>query len=222
MTPDRKITEGRRSAGRRPKAQRAEGDTRAAILKAARRVFAQRGLDGASIRDVAMAAKVNTAMLYYYFKDKENLYRAVLSDSFSALIAIWDNEIFKSDSPAREKIRKYVEEYIRFHQANEDLRRIMAMEFAVSGGGVTWVCENFFADNHARLVHIIHEGIKNGEIRKVDPSLAVASLIGIIVHNFIMQPIAEHLHGKKVDLSSRKFGAFVTDFFFDGLGVTGK
>ncbi len=216
------ITAGHKTAGRRPKSRQATGDTRAAILKAARRVFAQRGLDGASIRDVAEAAKVNTAMIYYYFKDKEDLYRAVLADSFSALTTIWDDEIFKSSAPVREKIRKYIDGYIRFHQANEDLRRIMAMEFAASGGNITWVCEKYFAENFARLTRIFREGMRKGELKKFDPSLAVASLIGVIIHNFIMQPIAKHVHGKSVNLSPGKFGAFVADLFFDGLGRQGN
>src|SRR3990172_1813413 len=168
------ITAGHKTAGRRPKSRQATGDTRAAILKAARRVFAQRGLDGASIRDVA--------------------------------------------EPVKEKIRKYVEGYIRFQQVNEDLRRIMAMEFAGSGGNITWICEKHFSVNYGKLVKILKEGMKTGELKKVDPSLAIASLFGIIIHNFIMEPLAEYVHGKHVNLSPRKFGAFVMELFFSGLG----
>jgi TetR/AcrR family transcriptional regulator len=204
-------------AGRRPKSGRSDGDTRAAILAAARRVFAHRGLDGASVRAVADAAKVNNAMIYYHFKDKEDLYRAVLSDSFSAMTDIWNDPVFTSQTSVRRKIEKYVESFIRFQKGNEDLRRIMAMEFAGSGGNITWICEKYFADNFARLIKIFKEGMKSGELKKFDPSLAVASLIGVIIHNFILQPMAEHVHGRCVNLSPKKFGAFVTDLFFNGL-----
>jgi len=208
----------KRSVGRRPKSVHTDMDTRAAILAAARQVFAQRGIDGTSVREVAEAAKVNNAMIYYYFNDKENLYHEVLADSLSALTAIWDDEIFKRPATVKQKIQRYVEGYIRFQQVNEDLRRIMAMEFAVSGENVTWMCEKYFADNYARLIRIFKEGMRSGELKKFNPSLAVASLIGIIIHNFILQPLAEHLHGKSVDLSPKKFGFFVTELFFDGLG----
>ena len=207
----------KQSAGRRPKTGRTDGDTRAAILAAARRVFAQHGLDGASVREVAEAARVNNAMIYYHFKDKEDLYRAVLSNSFSAMTDIWSDPVFTSKSTVRRKLEKYVESFIRFQKGNEDLRRIMAMEFAGSGGNITWICESYFADNYARLVGIFKDGMKNGELKKFDPSLAVASLIGVILHNFILQPMAEHIHGKCVNLSPKKFGAFVTDLFFNGL-----
>lgn len=207
-----------RMVGRRPKSLKQDRGTRADILAAARHVFASRGIDGTSVREVAEAAKVNTAMIYYYFKDKEDLYRSVLSDSFSPLAAIWDDRIFKGAAPVQEKIRKYVEGYIRFQQVNEDLRRIMAMEFAGSGGSITWICEKHFSDNYRKLVKILKEGMKTGELKKVDPSLAIASLFGIIIHNFIMEPLAEYVHGKHVNLSPRKFGAFVTELFFSGLG----
>ncbi len=207
------------AAGRRPKAGRSDGDTRAEILGAARRVFAQRGLAGTSVREVAEAARVNNAMIYYHFKDKDDLYRAVLSDSFSAMIDIWKDPVFTSKTSVRKKIEKYVEGFIRFQKGNEDLRRIMAMEFAGSSGNCTWICEQYFADNYAHLVKMFREGMKSGELRKFDPSLAVPSLIGVIIHNFILQPMAEHVHGRCVNLSPKKFGAFVTDLFFNGLAL---
>src|SRR5512147_1850245 len=123
----------KRMAGRRPKTGRTEGDTRGAILAAARCVFARNGVDGTSVREVAEAAKVNNAMIYYHFKDKDDLYRSVLADSFSVLKAVWDNEIFRSAAPVRQKIQRYIEGAIRFHQNNDDLRRLMAMDFAASG-----------------------------------------------------------------------------------------
>ncbi len=207
----------RRSAGRRPKTGPTEQDTRASILIAARRIFAKRGLDGTSVREVAEAARVNNAMIYYHFKDKDDLYRSVLSDSFSAMIDIWHDPIFSSKTTVRRKIARYVESFIRFQKGNEELRRIMAMEFAGSGGDINWICERYFADNFSRLSRLFKEGMQKGEIRKMNPSMAVASLIGVVVHNFILQPVAEHVHGHRVDLSPRKFGAFVTELFFTGL-----
>ncbi len=207
----------KRTAGRRPRAGQPDGDTRAAILAAARTIFARHGLDGTSVRQVSEAANVNNAMIYYHFKDKEDLYRSVLSDSFSALTALWEDPIFKSAAPVRKKIEKYVESFIRFQQINENLRRIMAMEFAGSGGNITWICEKYFADNYARLTRIFKEGMRNGELKKFEPALAVSSLVGVIIHNFILQPMAEYVHGKKVNLSPKKFGAFVTELFFNGL-----
>ena len=59
--------------------------TKAAILKAALHEFASEGVSGARTDEIARAANVNKALLYYYFKDKETLYGAVLESIFEGL-----------------------------------------------------------------------------------------------------------------------------------------
>lgn len=207
----------RRAAGRRPKIADADQDSRAAILASARSVFARRGFEGASTREVAQAAGVNNAMIYYHFKDKDELYRAVLVDSFSAFERIWDDPVFSSAASARVKIRKFIEEFIRFQHANEDLRKIMSMEFAVCSQNYQWLAENHFVRSNSRLVSLLKEGMRNGELKKCDPSWVIPSLVGMIIHSFNVRTISEHITGKKTDLSAGRFGRFVMDLFFDGL-----
>jgi AcrR family transcriptional regulator len=65
---------GRRT-GRRPGKQ----DTREAILAAAREAFAQRGYEGATIRQIATSAGVDPALVYHYFDTKEMLFAATVN-----------------------------------------------------------------------------------------------------------------------------------------------
>src|SRR6185437_13706230 len=81
--------------------------TRAAILKAAMSEFAQEGVAGARTDAIARAAGVNKALLYYYFKDKETLYGAVLDHVFGGLKESVHEALF-SDLPPREKLLAYV------------------------------------------------------------------------------------------------------------------
>lgn len=205
--------------GRRPKPVRPDLATRAAILSAARNVFARCGFEGASTREVAEVARVNNAMIYYHFKDKGELYRAVLADSFNAFDRIWEHEIFRSPATARAKIQRYLEEFIRFQHSNEELRRIMSMEFAACSENCKWLADNFFTHAYDKLANILKEGMKSGELKKFDPAQAVPSLVGMVIHSFIMRPIAEYITGKKPDLTAPRFGKFVTDMFFDGLSL---
>lgn len=205
------------TAGRRPNSQKTDVGTRASILAAARRLFARKGFDGTSVRDVAKSARVNNAMIYYFFKDKLELYRAVLSDSFATLDRIWEHEVFKSEAPVRRKMQKYVEEFIRFQHSNEELRRIIAAEFASCGKNMRWIGDKYFSNNYNRLAHILKEGMASGELVKINPATAVASLIGMIIHPFILKPVAEYVSGKNMDISIRRFTRFVVELFFDGL-----
>src|SRR6266481_5787545 len=81
-------------------------ESRAAILRAAAEEFAQHGIAGARTDAIAREARVNKALLYYYFKDKETLYGAVLDNAFAGLKAkVFD--VLDKDVPAREKIMAY-------------------------------------------------------------------------------------------------------------------
>ena len=213
-----KTLKKKKTAGRRPASSKADCGTRASIIAAARRLFAERGLEGTSVREVAEAANVNNAMIYYHFADKVDLYRAVLADSFTEFDRIWEHEVFSTSAPARAKIQKYVEELIRFQQDNEEIRRILSMEFACCGKNLKWLADNFFNRSHEKLVAILKEGIKKGELKKVDLSVAISALVGMVIHSFITRPIAEYVIGNKLDLTTGHFSAFVTGVFFDGLG----
>src|SRR5436309_14614572 len=82
-------------------------ESRAAILQAAAQEFAEHGIAGARTDEIARQAGVNKALLYYYFKDKETLYGAVLDEAFSGLM----NTVFQvldSHLPAREMMLAYV------------------------------------------------------------------------------------------------------------------
>jgi AcrR family transcriptional regulator len=59
--------------------------TRERILKAAERLFAERGYDGTSIRTIVARARVNQAAINYHFDGKDGLYREVLRSGFRAL-----------------------------------------------------------------------------------------------------------------------------------------
>src|SRR5260370_17531085 len=74
-------------------------ESRAAILKAAVREFAQEGVAGARTEAIARSAGVNKALLYYYFKDKEALYRAVLDQVFGGVRAAIHNSLSQDLSP---------------------------------------------------------------------------------------------------------------------------
>src|SRR3954466_2666431 len=78
-------------------------ESRAAILQAAAKEFAEFGVAGARTDAIAREAGVNKALLYYYFRDKDTLHGAVLDSAFGGLKdAVF--QVLDSDLPPREKI----------------------------------------------------------------------------------------------------------------------
>src|ERR1700736_2293999 len=93
-------------------------ESRGAILHAAAHEFAEHGIAGARTDAIAREAKVNKALLYYYFKDKETLYGAVLDHAFSGLKATVFR-VLDGDLPPREKMMTYVGTYFDFIASNQ-------------------------------------------------------------------------------------------------------
>src|SRR5579864_2199075 len=81
--------------------------SRAAILKAAVREFAREGVSAARTDAIACSAGVNKALLYYYFKDKEALYQAVLDEVFTGVRAAIHDALSQT-LPPRERLQAYV------------------------------------------------------------------------------------------------------------------
>src|SRR5438132_5730025 len=97
--------------------------TRDAILQAAIQEFARYGIAGARTDAIARAARVNKALLYYYFKDKQTLYGAAMDHAFRQL-STHMMAVLERDLPPGEKVRVYVGEYFDFiahHPLNRDL-----------------------------------------------------------------------------------------------------
>src|ERR1700677_2247345 len=114
-------------------------ESRAAILQAAAKEFAELGIAGARTDAIAREAQVNKALLYYYFKDKETLYGAVLDHAFSGMkVKVF--RVLDSVLPSREKIMAYAGAYFDFIASNQIYPRLMQREMmrAKEGNTVTF------------------------------------------------------------------------------------
>src|SRR3954464_3888136 len=101
--------------------------SRAAILKAAVREFAREGVAGARTDAIARAAGVNKALLYYYFRDKEALYGAVIDSVFSGLRERV-LEVLSVDAPPRERLMAYVAAHFDFAASAAEFPRVLQHE----------------------------------------------------------------------------------------------
>src|ERR1700693_6458464 len=109
-------------------------ESRAAILRAAAQEFAEHGIAGARTDAIARAARVNKALLYYYFEDKDALYEAVLDHVFSGLRARV-MPVLESKLPPRQKMLEYLGAYFDYIAANPRFPRVVQAEWMVCGAG---------------------------------------------------------------------------------------
>jgi TetR/AcrR family transcriptional regulator len=168
-------------------------------LQAAVREFAQEGIAGARTDAIARAAKVNKALLYYYFKDKEALYGAVLDQVFAGLIACV-GEVLSRDLPPRKKIIAYAGAHFDYIASHPLYPRIVQGEMMGAGRGrathLERIVKKYFRPLFGRVADVLKTGQATGEFRQVDPLHFVPSMIAVIVFYFTSAPVMRLMSGK--------------------------
>lgn len=119
-------------APRRTPHKRDAEATRRRILDAARHAFAQHGLSGARIDQIARAAEANVQMIYRYFGGKEELYVAALEDTY-ARIRAHERQLDLGTLPPEDGMRRLVEFTFDYLRDNPDFVAIIRNENMASG-----------------------------------------------------------------------------------------
>jgi len=160
--------------------------TRATILRAAIRAFAEEGLAGARTEAIAQAAGVNKALLYYYFEDKNALYGAVLDEVFSGL-AIRITGALSQALPPRERLLRYAGAHFDYIAGNPLYPQIVHGEMMLAhrkrSAHFDRIVKQFFLPTFSRVAELVREGMAKGEFRRVDPMHFVPLMISVIAFN---------------------------------------
>jgi AcrR family transcriptional regulator len=101
--------------------------TMADILQVAMTEFADKGLSGARIDEIAAATRTSKRMIYYYFESKEGLYLAVLEEAYRR-IRRTEGDLQLDNLPPEDALRRLVEFTFDHHAGNEQFIRIVMNE----------------------------------------------------------------------------------------------
>ena len=122
------------------KVREAPASTKARILVAAEAVFAARGFDGASTREIAAAAGVNISSLHYHWESKESLYFAVFEHVYDRIVALVRSSIPDAslDRPAsREVVDEVMGRLYDFFADNPTIPRLMVRRLLETTAGTS-------------------------------------------------------------------------------------
>src|SRR2546426_9661510 len=177
------------SANQKSRTQRATGQERqASIIAAAASLFAQKGFNGTTTREIAKTAGISEALLFRYFPTKRALYAAILAarSQLSQLMASIEEAADK-----REDVRVFtLIASFRIHRgADPSLLRLLLFS-ALEGHELS---DMFFRNRHRVfyefLAGYIARRTREGKFRKVDPLLAAQSFVGMIVYHRLLHEI---------------------------------
>ena len=163
--------------------------TREAVFQAAARLFSARGFDGASVDDIADAAGVNKAMIYYHFADKLTLYRTVVADMLR-VVAERVHDIAEAPAAPAQKIDRFIETFVRHADERPWFPPMMLREISE---GAPHLDINTLANIRNVFLgfgRILKEGEAAGVFRKIHPVLAYTSIIGPLIMNAARERVA--------------------------------
>lgn len=168
-----------------------ESSTRDTILAVAARFFAAQGYDGTSIREIVEEAGVTKPALYYYFKNKEDLYKSVIQDAYDYFFGFLI-PIVEDDLEFIAKLEKITALYFSLTQEGADMVRMIydALFFPKRNPFAhEMIWEN--EQKHLNFLKTVFaDGIRKGYIRKGDIDDIVHHYIGT-VNLYIMLILAE-------------------------------
>jgi AcrR family transcriptional regulator len=156
-------------------------DKKEHIMDVAVSLFAEKGFEGTSIRDLAHEADVNIAMINYYFGSKEKLFVSLLEAK--ARFMREKIEAVQNDPSLSEldKINQIIDGYINRFLSQPAFHRVLQQELLVTNRELLHQnVTSLFIKNTQDIVAIIEKGIRKKVFRKVDPQLLFASIIGTI------------------------------------------
>ena len=166
--------------------------TRKTILRAAIREFSENGLAGARTDAIAESAKVNKALLYYYFKSKSGLYAAALEEASAAVVERALSVLDPTRSAGDRLLRTALNHFDRL-LTQHDFQSLMQQEMVRLRRGqsesVPLLAKQVFKPLMEKLQQVVQEGIETGELCPVDWLQVVYSALGANVFYFLSAPM---------------------------------
>lgn len=169
-----------------------EIDPKERILKAAYRIFLAKGLPGARTREIAREARVNLAMVHYYFRSKDELYQQVVSPLFIHFFYRL-KKASESDPDPKKRLEAVIHTYFDFLSGEPDFPRFMIWELTTGAVILKKIFSGPLDEKRKGLVanmrNIFRDGKEKGFFRAHTVDQAVLSLIALCIFPFVAKDV---------------------------------
>lgn len=153
-----------------------------AIIGAAEKLFAERGFDGASVRDIAQEADVNVAMISYYFGSKEKLMEAVFEKKSNNIRIKVENLLQDKTISPLQKVYVLIDDYVDKFIHQQEFHKIMLREQMINKHTpIAALIHELKKRNLESIKILISEGQKSGAFKKnIDVVLMMTTMVGTV------------------------------------------
>lgn len=202
-----------RPARKRISSRNATADKRAAILRAATRVFARNGYFNSKVADIARAADVADGTVYLYFKSKEEILHSIFDQNMAEAIAAGRALIERLSDP-REKLRQIA----LLHLARLGADRDLAVVFQVELRGSTKFMEEFSAAGFAEYLALLRRTFEEGQRAGVFRSELNAKVVSKILFGALDEMATNWIISKR-NYKLEPMADVVMDVFLGGVAT---
>ncbi len=149
------------------------------IMDAAMRVFARLGVHQARMDDVAREARMSKGALYWYFRSKEDLLKAILARMFEPDLQLLEDMVRQRDRSAVERLetmaRKALDSLPQMRVTQALLYEFYAL--AARRGPLQALIRDYYRRYHELLTELLAQGVEQGELRIQNPQRAAMALL---------------------------------------------
>lgn len=199
--------------------QEHESRTEAVILDAAKKVFLQKGYEGARMQQIADEAGINKALLHYYFRNKDKLFDAIFDEAFRSFFPDV-SAMMMSDLPFEEKIHRFVNQYIDLLLKNPYLPSFILHELQRKPERFIGLIRKSGMDPK-KISLMLKSEAESGKLKPITFPHLFANLIGMCVFPFVGRPILENFvfngNSKAYEAFLKERKAAVAGFVIDSL-----
>src|SRR3954453_17549826 len=195
------------------KDKKKDGDTEQRILDAAHAVFVRRGTAGARMQEIAAEARVNQALLHYYFRNKEQLSQAAFERAARGFMPAVV-QVIASDGELEEKVQRVIEleldhlsraPYLPGYiigEVTHHPERAAQLIAAVTG----LASRDLGPRVLGTLRRQIRSRVKAGAMRDIAPESFIVNLMALCIFPFAARPMIQTMLG----MDDRRFEQFIT------------
>jgi len=190
------------------------------ILQAAQDEFVLHGYKGTSMQSIADRAQLPKANIHYYFKNKANLYQAVLEDIISA----WNQVLadMTAESDPTDVLRKFIRSKMQLSYTNPNGSKIFAMEIIQGAPHIKEYISKDMRNWVREKTAVIQSWIDQGKMRAVDPTHLIFMIWATTQHyaDFNTQVLEVTNRREYDDEEIEKITNFLTDVILTGVGLS--
>jgi AcrR family transcriptional regulator len=166
------------------------------IIETAEKLFATKGYNGTSVRDIAEDAGVNLAMISYYFGSKEKLMQAIFEERTRYVIVRIENLLKDDQLSPIEKIYALVDDYVARFCEKQQFFKLMLVEQMFEKNTVVIDSLNEMKKRNGEFIEKL---IKDGQKKKafkpnIDTVLLMNTMVGTITQSFISKDYYRFYH----------------------------